>query len=203
MPRPSNTDERRDQIVAGLQRAMAAQGYAGATIRGIAQAAELAPGLIHYHFSDKREILVALVDTLIRRGRERFERRARTATTARERLVAYLDARLARGRDADPDAVAAWVVIGAEAVRDAEVRELYQQALAGERTVLCELLNAFARERRREIAHVNELAAGLLAFIEGAYTLAANARTLVPTGFAARFAWTLVERYIAAEPADA
>jgi TetR/AcrR family transcriptional regulator, transcriptional repressor of bet genes len=85
-------------------------------------------------------------------------------------------------------------------VRDAEVREVYQSALAGEQVVLCELLNAFAQERRRAIEHVNELAAGLLAFIEGTYALATNAQPLLPTGFAARFAWTLVERYIAAEP---
>jgi len=55
MARPSNTDERRGQIVAALQAVMARAGYAGATIAAIARQAELAPGLVHYHFKDKRD----------------------------------------------------------------------------------------------------------------------------------------------------
>ena len=68
MPRTPNTAVRRRQIVDGLCRVMAREGYGHATVQAIAAEAGLAPGLIHYHFADKREILVELVETL-RRGR--------------------------------------------------------------------------------------------------------------------------------------
>ena len=50
MPRPSNTSERRKEIVSGLLHAMARRGYAETSMPEIARAAKLTPGLLHYHF---------------------------------------------------------------------------------------------------------------------------------------------------------
>jgi TetR/AcrR family transcriptional repressor of bet genes len=200
MPRKPNTELRRQQIVDGLLKAMAAQGYAGATVQAIAAASGLAPGLIHYHFHDKREILVALVDQLARYALLRFESRAALASTAQERLRAYIDARLAYGVDANPDAVAAWVMIGAEAVRDPDVREVYQRAIAREIALVRKLLRAYLIESDKRVRKLDAFAAGLLAFVEGVFVLASNARNIVPTGFAADMAAEWVHRYIAAEP---
>ena len=56
MARPSNTEERRQQIVEGLLRVMAERGYERASIAEIAKAAGLSPGLVHYHFTEKQEL---------------------------------------------------------------------------------------------------------------------------------------------------
>lgn len=201
MPRKPNTELRRQQIVDGLLRTVAAQGYAGATVQAIAAASGLAPGLIHYHFRDKREILVALVDQLAHYAVRRYETRASSANTAQERLRAYIDARLAYGADANPDAVAAWVMIGAEAVRDPDVREVYQRAISQEMALVRKLLRAYLIESRKRVRKLDAFAAGLLAFVEGVFVLASNARTIVPAGFAADMAAEWVYRYVAAEPA--
>jgi len=58
MSRRPNTDERRAEIVTGLLAVMAERGYDGASITDIAASARLAPGLVHYHFSTKLEILI-------------------------------------------------------------------------------------------------------------------------------------------------
>ncbi|HEX7816459.1 TetR/AcrR family transcriptional regulator [Dyella sp.] len=203
MPRKPNTELRRQQIVDGLLRVMATQGYAGATVQAIAKAAGLAPGLIHYHFHDKREILVALVERLAGYATQRYQSRAAEAIDARQRLVAYIDARLSYGSDADPDAVAAWVMVGAEAVRDPDVREVYQRTVAQEMLLLRKLLRACLAEQGRKVRKLDHLAAGLLAFVEGVFALASNAREIVPVGFAADMAATWVDRYIAGEPAVA
>src|ERR1700761_2144467 len=200
MPRKPNTELRRQQIVDGLLKTIATQGYAGATVQAIAAASGLAPGLIHYHFHDKREILVALVDQLASYASRRFESRAASATTAQGRLRAYIDARLAYGEDANPDAVAAWVMIGAEAVRDPDVREIYQRAVSQEIALIRKLLRAQLVDSGKRVRKLDAFAAGLLAFVEGVFVLASNARTLVPTGFAADMADEWVQRYIAAEP---
>src|ERR1700742_120467 len=103
MPRPSNTDERRAQIVAGLMQVMATQGYDGASTQTIAEAAGLSPGLVHYHFKNKREVLLALIEALGARLDSRFERRAEQTGSPRGRLYAFIDAHLALGTDASPD----------------------------------------------------------------------------------------------------
>jgi TetR/AcrR family transcriptional repressor of bet genes len=200
VPRKPNTELRRQQIVAGLLKTIAARGYAGATVQAIAAAAGLAPGLIHYHFRDKREILVALVDQLAAYALHRYETRIAAASTAQERLLAYIDARLAYGEGANADAVAAWVMIGAEAVRDTDVREVYQQAIRREMALIRRLLRARLLDSGKRVRKLDAFAAGLLAFVEGAFVLASNARALVPAGFAASMAADWVQRYIAAEP---
>jgi TetR/AcrR family transcriptional regulator, transcriptional repressor of bet genes len=192
--RPSNTIERRAQIVEGLLEVMATQGYERASIISIARAAELSPGLVHYHFDTKAEVLVALVERLIAGMRARYD--ARTG----DRLHAFIDAHLALGPDADRRAVAAWSIIGAEAVRQPEVRALYRRALASSlkelRTQLSARLKAEGKSRR----NVRRISAAILAAIEGAFRIAAAAPGAVPPGFAAPMVRRMADGLIAAEP---
>src|SRR3954470_3511156 len=67
MPRPSNTEERRAQITRALVKVMAKRGYDGASVADIARAARLTPGLVHYHFKSKRDILLAVLRDLVAR----------------------------------------------------------------------------------------------------------------------------------------
>ncbi|QJQ02984.1 TetR/AcrR family transcriptional regulator [Herbaspirillum rubrisubalbicans] len=199
MSRKSNTEQRRQEIVSALLAAMAEQGYEKATIQAIAQKAGLAPGLIHYHFKSKEEILLHLVKSLSELFRARYDQFVATATTPQEKLKAYIDARLAHGSGANPDAVAAWVMIGAEAVRQPQVRDIYQQAVADELALLTELLKACLMHQGKKTRNVAHLAGGLLAFMEGAFQLASAARDIMPKGYAASTALQLVQRYIEME----
>src|SRR5439155_20670933 len=98
MPRPGNTDERRRQIVRGLRRVMARQGYDGAAIPEIAAAAKVAPGIVHYHFRDKQEVLLALLDELVAEHDSTLEAAlAEAAGDPRAELEAFVDAHLATG----------------------------------------------------------------------------------------------------------
>lgn len=184
MARPSNTEQRRGEIVDALARVMAHTGYSGASVTAIAREAGLAPGLVHYHFATKLEILVALVETLAARLSERETSRAAKARSAWQRLEAFIDARVALGTDADPVAVACWVVIGAEALREPEVRETYRRAVASELVRLTELVQGVLAAEGRRRARAGAIAAALLSSIEGAYQLAVVAR-VTPRGFAA------------------
>ena len=184
-----------------MRKVMARTGYGQATVQAVAREAGLAPGLIHYHFEDKREILIALVKSVASVARERYARMAEGARSAAERLRAYIDARLALGPGADPDAVAAWVVIGAEAIRDVKVRELYQQTTSADMEVLRTLLAEYLEEQGKSRQAAALLAASLCAFMEGAYQLASAAPKAMPKGYAAYAAMQLVERFAAGEPA--
>ncbi len=195
MSRKSNTEQRRAEIVAALLAAMAEHGYEKATIQLIAQKAGLAPGLVHYHFKTKAEILLELIRTLASLSRQRYLGFAEAATSPDDRLRAYINARLAKGEGADPHAVAAWVVIGAEAVRQPEVRAIYQEVVRAEADLIEELLAACFKERGRARAQVKPLAAALLALIEGAFQLASAAPDVMPAGYAAGTAIKLFESY--------
>lgn len=199
MARPSNTLERRSEIVAALLRVMAKSGYDGATVASIAEEAGLAPGLVHYHFHDKREILLALGEELSRRVWQRYQKRASVAGDDWERLVAFTDAHVALGPDADPDAVACWVLIAAEAVRDPEVRKLYRAATRRSLDELTRLVMPLSPKRNPERAA--RVAAGLLSAIEGAYHLSISARAL-PRGFAAPMLQEMAEGLLREAPAE-
>jgi TetR/AcrR family transcriptional repressor of bet genes len=176
---------------------MARQGYEKATIQAIAAEAGLAPGLLHYHFKSKQEILVSLVTTLADYAQQRFAQLAGEAEDPAVRLRAYIEARLGLGPGAAPEIVAAWVMIGAEAVRQPEVREAFQKAVATELALLTDLLTDCLRQRGRPAAGADHIAAGVLAMMQGAYQLASAAGELMPTGYAAeaalRFAMQSVE----------
>jgi TetR/AcrR family transcriptional repressor of bet genes len=181
MARPSNTEERRQQIVEGLLRVMAERGYERASVTEIAKAAGLSPGLVHYHFEGKQEILLTLVEQLAERGRARVQARlSRVKDSPRAQVDAFIDAFLATGADADPSAVASWVTISAEAIRQPEVREAYEKVVRADLEHLETLVAAVVGKRR-----ARAMAAGLFASIQGYFVLAASVPGLVPAGSAA------------------
>jgi TetR/AcrR family transcriptional repressor of bet genes len=181
MARPSNTEERRQQIVEGLLRVMAERGYERASVAEIAKAAGLSPGLVHYHFEGKQEILLTAVEQLAARARARVKARLERAKgEARTQVDAFLDAYLATGEDADPSAVAAWVTISAEAIQQPEVRAAYEKVVRADLGHLEELVGAVTGRRR-----ARAIAAGLFAAVQGYYVLSAAAPGLIPSGSAA------------------
>lgn len=182
-----------------LQAVMARSGYARATIAEISRQAGLAPGLVHYYFRDKREILVALVEALASYARSRFDKRAVGCTRGEDRLRAYIDAHLAYGADAQPDAVAAWVMVSEQALHDPDVREVYQGALREQIKLLKGLLRMTLAERGLRARRLDALAAGVTAFIQGTFSLATTARPLLPPGFAAPMLTLWLERYLTGE----
>src|SRR5678816_2732468 len=116
MGRPSNTHERRAQITSALMRVMAKRGFDGATVADVARAARLTAGLVHYHFDDKRDILLTLVAELAAQHMATLDRRLTQAgDDPRARLEAFIDFHLGLGLDADPDRLACWILISTAA----------------------------------------------------------------------------------------
>jgi TetR/AcrR family transcriptional repressor of bet genes len=200
MANRTNTEHRRAQIVQGLLQAMAEHGYAKATIQLIAKQVGLAPGLLHYHFKTKAEILVELVKTLANQFGSRYAALAESAQTPEDFLFAYVNARLAKGDGENPAVVAAWVMIGSEAVRLPEVRDVYQQAIAAEFSLLKSLLTTYLESKGKSAHRVDDLGAALIALMEGAFQIASGAPNVMPVGYAASTAIKLIQRYVECEP---
>ncbi len=202
MARPSNTEERRSEIVDAMLRVMARHGYAKASIGAVAKEAGLAPGLLHYHFHSKQEILLALIDRLAASVTARFEKRSARASTARAALFSWIDAHLARGEDAEPAAVACWVALGNEAISEPEVRAAYERIVREDGALVSKLVRAALREEGRRTASASRIAAGLLAAVEGAFRLAILAPDVIPRGSAAATVRQMAEGVLAAAPME-
>lgn len=200
MPRKPNTESRRQEIVNAMLPVLATHGYEKATIQLIAKEAGLTPGLIHYHFASKRDILLELVKSLAGQALERYQGQPLADANPHERLSAYVKARLAYGEGESPEAVAAWVIIGAEAVRQTEVREIYQRVIAMELALVQGLLRDCLVASGKSTANVERLGAAVIALVEGAFQMASAAGAVMPRDYAAGMAQQLLERFLSAEP---
>lgn len=167
---------------------MSQKGYDGATVGDVAAEAGLTSGLVHYHFKNKLEILLLVLERL-------FDGHDATITAALEAntgdaindVGCFIDLHLAVGGRADPEAVASWIVFGGEALRQEAVRERYGATL----TALTERLKVIidrgvsAGDFACSLEESGAAACALMATIQGYFTLAATARSLIPRGTAA------------------
>lgn len=179
MARPSNKAERRAEIARGLKVVMAAKGWDGATVQDVARAAGLTPGLVHYHFTNKREILFALLEGLAEGHLARLDDAlAAAAPEPMAQVTAFIDAHLALSA-ADPEALACWITISGEALRDPELRARHEAALLEARDRLARVLAPVVGEDAAAAA------SAVVAAIQGYFVLSAAAPGLVPPGSAA------------------
>ena len=186
MGRPSNKEQRRAQIVTALLRVMSESGYEKASIQSIAKQAELSPGLVHYHFKNKQEILIELVEVIYAKAWQRYLEFSEGAISPKEKLTAFVDAALAFGDGADASAVAAWVVIGSESIRQEDVRIAYQKVVKQYLEELETLIHDFKQQSANDAeTDAKALAAAVYGAIEGAFQLSCTAKEITPTNYAA------------------
>jgi TetR/AcrR family transcriptional repressor of bet genes len=171
-----------------MAQVMGRSGYERSTIQEIAGEAGLSPGLVHYHFKNKLEILTSLVGEMEGFVRQRFERIAAENAGAEARLYAYIDARLGLAADSAPSYVSAWVMIAAEALVQVDVRRLYERVIANEINGVTSLIAACLKDRQKTARGAREAAVGLVALMEGCFQLGTAARDVMPLGRAAGIA---------------
>ena len=58
---PTEDKDRRQQILDAAQKVFAAKGFDGASIKDLAKAAQVSPGLLYWYFKDKTDLLVSLL----------------------------------------------------------------------------------------------------------------------------------------------
>ena len=178
---------------------MAKTGYERASVVAIAKAATLTPGLVHYHFRNKQQILLRLVEHLTDFLHARIESLLETTEAPSKRVQAVLDAHLARGPDADPRAVACWVAIAAEAIRQPEVREAFARSLDRTQTLLVEEVKGVLSEEGRSTRNAKRIAAALISAIQGVFLVHAAVPSVSLKGKAAASVGRMARGLIDAE----
>ena len=203
MARPSNTAQRREEIARAFARVMAGKGYEGASLADAAREAGLSPGLVHYHFHDKRDVLLATVSLLSQDAERRLDAALERAGEAPEaRIVAIVDAHLRIGEDSDEAAVACWVAIAAEAVRDHRVRAAYREVTELTLSRLEKLFGKALAARHGDARGAKAAAAAVHAAIQGYFVLATTVPDAIPRGSSAQAVRTLALALVARSADD-
>jgi TetR/AcrR family transcriptional regulator, transcriptional repressor of bet genes len=185
MPRPSNRAQRREEIAAALLKVMAKRGYEGAALSDVAAEAGLTQGLIHYHFKDKLEILLEAQRMLLAHHLVALGEAVYSAGTPARQVAAFIDFHLGLGTTKNPEALACWITLIGEAIRQQAVRDDFEKITKS----LAEMLAAIVKQGTsdREFCCDDPLtaAAALVAAIQGYLVLGATARSVIPKGSAA------------------
>jgi predicted metal-dependent HD superfamily phosphohydrolase/DNA-binding transcriptional regulator YbjK len=171
MARPPNTSVRRQQIVHAFIRLLARQGHASASMAELAQECGLSQGLLHYHFTDRSQILAAVLAELERRLLDRVRLLTAGARSPDEELDAWVQVLLSP-QQGDAEAMAAWVALGSAAARELELRTLSLGVLERLRQALLILC----------LDRPPGSAEALLALAEGSWRLGSLAPGLLPEG---------------------
>ena len=193
MGRPSNTEQRKQEIVTALLHVMANVGYEKASIQSIAKQAGLAPGLIHYHFKTKQDVLIAAIHWIAASAEQRLQAMLNDARDPWEKLKAFVNARLATGETQMPQIVAAWIVVASESIKHDDVRTIYQNLIKTQLAILSDLIVDVWTNKTEIDDEVNHLSAIIVSAIEGAFQLSVTAPDAMPKNYAAESVIRLIE----------
>jgi AcrR family transcriptional regulator len=129
--------QRREVILAAAEEVFAANGYHGASLDEIAQAAGISKALIYEHFASKRDLHASLLDAHVAEIFRRLQANAEAGTTGEERLRGGIDAFLGFVEEHRE----AWRALFRDAT-DPEVADLLQRVQAQATGVIAALIAA-------------------------------------------------------------
>ena len=189
MSKRAAPEARRAELIAATARVLAARGAAGASVRVIAAAAGVSPGLVTHHFGGVERLVEATYDHVAARVGDALEAAVAAAgESPRARLAAYCDASFAPPI-ADPALLATWIAFWSLAQGSAAMQASHARHYAGYRARLEVLLGETGVEADRR----RLLAVGLTALVDGLWL----ELCLSPGAFSAAEARAVVAGYLA------
>ena len=91
---PDSSDRTRVEILWAAERVLATVGYAGFTVRAVASAAGITPGNLAYHYKTKRELIRAVITSMIAEYSKKIDESLKTPSSetpdAFAKLIAWL-----------------------------------------------------------------------------------------------------------------
>jgi TetR/AcrR family transcriptional regulator, transcriptional repressor of bet genes len=119
---------RREQICRAAVAVIAREGYAGTTMRMVAEEAGVSTGMLNHYFANRQDLLIQALVYVSERSLVRYARAIEGCEPGRERLEALLDSVL--GEDAESEETwRVWINVHGEAVRMPELRATIEERL--------------------------------------------------------------------------
>lgn len=185
----------------GLRRVMAKKGYEGASIADVAKSARLTTGLVHYHYKNKQEILLAVVAGFARETEKNLlSALAETDGEPKSELLAFIDYFLALGPHADPEMVSCWIFLCGEALRQNAVRQAVEGTIEARVLKLEQIISRGVGAKQFSCENEHAAAVAIYAAIQGYFVMSGTALGLIPVGSAAPHVRAMALGMLTAKP---
>jgi AcrR family transcriptional regulator len=119
---------RREQICRAAATVIAREGFAGSTMRMVAEEAEVSTGMLNHYFANRQDLLTQSLVFVSERAQHRGRFAMEGLPPGRERLEALLDSSVAEGQEVI-ETWSVWVSAYGEAMRLASLRETIEWRL--------------------------------------------------------------------------
>jgi TetR/AcrR family transcriptional regulator, transcriptional repressor of bet genes len=119
---------RREQICRAAATVIAREGFAGTTMRMVAEEAGVSTGMLNHYFTNRQDLLVHALEFVSERAHVRMVEAIEGLPPGRERLVELLDAVLADEREM-AETWRVWIAAYGEAVRLPELSRAIESRL--------------------------------------------------------------------------
>jgi TetR/AcrR family transcriptional regulator, transcriptional repressor of bet genes len=119
---------RRDQICRAAAAVIARNGFAGTTMRIVAEEAGVSTGMLNHYFANREQLLHHALSHVAERSRSRYEQAIDGVPAGRARLEALLDSVLGP----DPEALETWrvwIAASSEAVHSPSLQRTIEERL--------------------------------------------------------------------------
>ncbi len=146
MPKLGMGPIRREQICRAAAAVIAREGFAGSTMRMVAEEAGVSTGMLNHYFANRQDLLMQALVFVSERTQARYRRALEGIPPGVERLTALLDSALS----SDPEMIETWRVwIDAfgEAVRLPELRHTIEARMQSAHGIIDEALEGVAPPR--------------------------------------------------------
>ncbi len=91
MGRKSNASKKQEEIIWALYDCLAESGHEKVTVKEIARKANLAPGVIHYYFRSKDEIVASLANAIVDKYSGMLVEKIEAASSVEEKIAFAID----------------------------------------------------------------------------------------------------------------
>jgi AcrR family transcriptional regulator len=119
---------RREQICRAAATVIAREGFAGSTMRMVAEEAEVSTGMLNHYFANRQDLLTQALVFVSERAQRRMRLAMDGIPPGRERLEALLDSSVAEGQEVI-ETWSVWVSAYGEAMRLASLRQTIESRL--------------------------------------------------------------------------
>lgn len=128
MPKLGMGPIRREQICRAATTLLAHHGFAGTTMRMVAEEAGVSTGMLNHYFENRLDLLSHAVEYCSERSLSRYRGAIAGVAPGRARLEALLDSVLG-GEPEDSETWLVWITAYGESLREPHVREVMQERL--------------------------------------------------------------------------
>lgn len=170
----------RQNIATAMAELLPRYGYRGTSIKRLANHADLRPGLVHYYYKSKADILAVVIEQAAEQLHERIDQAVDCSASQDVQLDQWIDATLGLHRPPASASMATWCTVVAEAPAHPEIVSLVNDALATLQQSLEQVLGPLVADS--DLQHAS---ASILSLVHGYWLLGRPAHSVIPTGSAA------------------